>query len=345
MRAIIAPSEQTHFLKSVRRQLNLTWREMAKVCRVSERTLYRWINEESPMYYETLLFLHEQSGVSLPTIIEIITEKERQRRAGQKRIELYGNPGTPEGRSKGGRRLWQLRREHPDLYPLPPVPIGWNKKQILTPLQCPLLAEFACILLGDGHIGDKEIYINLHGTYEIEYAEAVALLFKELFKLEATIEVRRDHTRRVRVWSVALIDYLESIGLCRGNKVKQQVGVPTWIRLGEKDHLIAGVRGLMDTDGGPILQTDRKVFKTYRYVMLGFHNFSTPLLDGMWEMLTKLHYHPTRDARHVRLNRQEEVKRYYREIGTRNAYHLQRYIELARTAWKEDVSNKIKFLG
>ncbi|HID64470.1 MAG TPA: hypothetical protein EYP49_17265 [Anaerolineae bacterium] len=111
------------------------------------------------MSYEALMALHQLSSVPLPTIIEVISEEEYRRRASRKGArtcyELYGNPGTPEGRRKGGQRgLGELRRRvkaHPELYPN-----FKSKKEILTPEKSPMLAELVGILLGDGEIADLQ---------------------------------------------------------------------------------------------------------------------------------------------------------------------------------------------
>lgn len=363
------PGAQARFLREVKKQLGLTlWKEMAQLCGVDKTTIHGWLHEKRNMSAEAVQLLCERSGVTSPSY-EVISDEERRRRAGSKGgkkshklygnpatledcrkggkkcYELYGNPATPEGCRKGGRiggrRISQLRRMCPDIYPL-----TW-KKEILTPSrEDPLQAELACILLGDGHIGDREVYVDLHGTEEVEYAEVVAQLFKKLFNLKATVKFRSDSDCcRVIVYSVALVEHLERIGLHRGSKVKQQVGVPAWIRLGENSLLVAGVRGLMDTDGGPILYTDKRLPRLRHSVRLNFSNSSTPLLNGMWEMLSKLGYHPARSVGYVQLGRKEEAQRYYREIGTRNAYHMREYIRKAGKAWNKDASEDIKFLG
>ena len=40
---------------------------------------------------------------------------QRGRLGALRRYELYGNPGTQEGRSKGGRRTCEFFRTHPDI--------------------------------------------------------------------------------------------------------------------------------------------------------------------------------------------------------------------------------------
>jgi hypothetical protein len=112
--------EQARFLQAVRNATALTWNEIAAICKVERHTLKTWRDEKWRMSYEALVKLSKISEVPMPRIVEKIPEEERQRRAGQKGAmrlqELYGNPGTPEGRSKGGRISQQQRQEHPELY-------------------------------------------------------------------------------------------------------------------------------------------------------------------------------------------------------------------------------------
>jgi len=345
-RAIVAQGEQASFLKAVKGQLGVTWKEIADICRVNKRTLFRWICEETNISHEALMHLHKLTGVPLPLIIEVISEEERLRRAGRKggkrSYELYGKPGTPESWSKGGQEAWQRRQEHPELYL--PNPVG-TRKEVLIPQQSPQLAELVGILLGDGGIYDEVVSIGLHGTNEIDYAEYARRLFAELFGLRATIWIPKDsNSRVVMVYSVALIEHLESIGLQKGNKVAHQVSIPDWI-FSSKDCMEACVRGLMDTDGGPCRRTDQRVFPARYYVRLVFKNSSRPLIDGVWRILTEFGYRVRRYAKTVELNRQEGVRRYYAAIGTSNAYHRERYLQLAKEAWGRDLSCEVKWLG
>ena len=177
-------------------------------------------------------------------------------------------------------------------------------------------------------------------------------MFRELFGLEATRWIEKGgDCLDVIARSVQLVEYLTSpeIGMYKGNKVKLQVEVPDWILHGSEEHRRAGVRGLMDTDGCVSLDTNRRYSppRRYMYMRLQFCSYSIPLLEGMYEILCSLGYHPCKYVKNhqVRLNWQEEVRRYCREIGTRNAYHLRRYIEFARRAWGEDVSAEVCFLG
>lgn len=68
----------------------------------------------------------------------------KSRLGGLKRIELYGNPGTVEGRSKGGRKTTSLFRKNPLLAKKRGFII---RKEIKYPEKSLLLAEFRCSCL------------------------------------------------------------------------------------------------------------------------------------------------------------------------------------------------------
>ena len=76
----------------------------------------------------------------------------KSRLGGLRRVELYGNPGTPEGRSTGGKRTIQLFRSNPELA----RSLGFAvRKEIRCPARSSELAEFVGILLGDGGVRNK----------------------------------------------------------------------------------------------------------------------------------------------------------------------------------------------
>jgi hypothetical protein len=67
----------------------------------------------------------------------------------------------------------------------------------------------------------------------------------------------------------------------------------------------------------------------------------------MYQMLEGLGYNPTKSVewRYVLLGQREEIRRYYREIGTRNSHHVEQYVEKAQEAWGIDVSSEVWHLG
>lgn len=328
-RVYLATGEQKRFLQAVKDKVGLTWQQMACICQVNRRTLLDWRKERCRMSYEALLCLSHLAGISVPPVVEVVSEKEQRRRAGvkgaKKALALYGNPGTPESRSKGGRTSLRMRHEHPEWYDDNFV----VRKSIRVPAQSVELAELVGILLGDGRITDTQVIVYDNLITEVEYSRFVAGLFEHLFGITASVRKGKGNTIAVTVSAVALVEYLDNIGLRRGDKIARQVGVPPWI-FNDMAYIRACVRGLMDTDGS--IYPETKVYKErqYHYLNLCFTSHSHPLAKAVRHMLCELGFRPTvsSDGQRVYLRRQEEVKRYFYEVKTSNPYHRERYHRL-----------------
>jgi len=321
--------EQARFLQEVKEATGFTWNRIAEICGVERHTLRAWRDEAWHMSYRALLRLSHLSGVPMPHIIEVVSEEERRRRATVKgahaRAAIYGPVGTPEGRSKGGRTTQRRRREHPEQY----KGKFTTRKPINIPPKSPRLAELVGIVLGDGQISDLQVTISNNAQHEREYSTLVAQLFQDLFALRASQRTRRKNAVEVIISSVALVEYLETIGLHRGNKVAQQVGVPEWI-FEDIEYVRACTRGLMDTDGCVFLRRQRYKHREYQFLELHFSNHSQPLLAGMEQLLSRLSFTPKRDDCGVTLYRQSEIKRYFEIVDTHNPYHRERYTRFAK---------------
>lgn len=138
--------------------------------------------------------------------------------------------------------------------------------------------EFIGILLGDGHLRKDSITISL-SSENPEYISYVSKLIKELFNYDVkSYQPKSKKLIQLRIHSVLLVRELERFGLKCGNKVKQQVDVPDWIKK-NFSYSIACVRGLIDTDG--YLYRDVRTRKHYTWIEyhVGFVNRSQPLLD------------------------------------------------------------------
>lgn len=104
---------------------------------------------------------------------------------------------------------------------------------------CKLVAEFIGIMLGDGHLhkkGEKSydgdlLSISLNRVDEPEYVEYVKHLIFNLFGIIPVEQPRSDSKAiDLKLYNSDIIDFLISIGLKTGDKVKNQVYVPEWIK-------------------------------------------------------------------------------------------------------------------
>ena len=284
------------------------------------------------MPYESLKTICEKTGLPLPTGLRVVPEywhiREAARLGGRRRAQLYGPPGTLESRRKGGQVSGERFRANPQLAKA----LGFIlRKRITRPRQSALLAEFVGIMLGDGCLSSQfQVGIAFNAETDGAYGRYLQRLFQDLFSLSATIQRRTDtYGWTVVASSRALIEYLQTIGLIRGRKVAHQVDVPSWI-WNAYAYQRACLRGLMDTDGSLYQYTHVVYGHTYVNGALSFTNRSLPLLRSVEQLLHRCGFRPRARQYHVTLNRESEIRDYFRYVGSRNAKHLNRFREYAR---------------
>lgn len=308
-------NELKKFIEQSQKKLGLSTDEIGKLLNISERTLRDWKKEKHRPSKNVILKLSNLSGVKLPSY-QTITQSQHlnqlAKKGGKRRCELYGPPGTKEGRSKGGKESWLKRQNDPDL---------WKKytKQIIQPQKSANLAEFVGIMLGDGGMTNFQCVIYLNSEIDKDYANYVSELILKLFNIKPSIYKHKKHkVLRVSVAGVNLVKYLTLNGLSVGNKVHLQVGVPEWI-WSKPEYIKACVRGLIDTDGSFIIHRYKVKGKKYSYPKISFSNKSEPLLDFVYKGLKSVGFNPKRSCKfEVWIHRQDEVIRYLREIGPGN---------------------------
>lgn len=238
-------------------------------------------------------------------------------------IALHGNPGTAEGRRKGGKTTIRLFHRDPALAKR----LGFViRKTIRYPGRCVELAELVGIILGDGGLsGNYQLVISFNRITDVEYAQYLRSLLKKLFAINSYIHYRKNNNGAdIVVTSSNLVDFLEKQGLIKGNKVKHQVSVPEWI-LQKREYRRACLRGLMDTDGGLYLHRYDSHGRSYEYLKLCFTNCSKPLLDFVFNTLKELDYKVFLNGKHVSIYSSSEVKRYICQIGSSNPKHLKKF--------------------
>ncbi|MCF7907211.1 LAGLIDADG family homing endonuclease [Patescibacteria group bacterium] len=246
------------------------------------------------------------------------------RKGGLKVVERHGNPGTPKGRVRGGLISQQRRKKYPEFYRKCNL-----KKDISRPGNSTELAEFIGIILGDGGIGsDYQVVVTVHKENGRQYIGFICSLIKNLFKLTPAVyclqSPKSKKVVRITISSSNLVDFLLARGLKKGNKVKNQVGVPIWIKKNKKFSKSC-LRGLIDTDGCVYGHRHNSHGYNHYNIGLAFTNKSIPLLDFVYNTLEIYNFSPKKQGgSSVRLYRKHEVLRYYQEIGFSNSYHSKR---------------------
>ncbi len=114
-----------------------------------------------------------------------------------------------------------------------------------------ILAEFIGICLGDGNLlaEDKHygVRIILDFKHDPKYVKYVSQIMKLILKRDPAIQAVSG-TKVLSIWGNCIPDFLISKGLIPGDKVKNQIGVPKWIKDNDL-FAISCLKGLIDTDG------------------------------------------------------------------------------------------------
>lgn len=307
--------ELRNFMEQVQDNLAIESNELGKLLGLSGRTIRDWKKEKFKPTKEHIFKMSEISDVEVPKhgILPLYWNNPNSAKlAGRRTYELYGLLGTNESRAKGGRNSWIKRKNDLKL---------WNKytNPIKKPEESVDLAEFIGIMLGDGGLTHFQCSIYLNSEIDKEFAYYVRDLASKLFGITPKIYVHKKHkVCRVSVSSVNLVKYLTSKGLCIGNKVRIQVGVPSWVLL-NPEYIKACIRGLIDTDGSLIIHRYRIKGKEYSYPKISFSNRSEPLLEFVYQGLREFGFNPKRTYEsEVWLHSQNDVKRYLEIIGVSN---------------------------
>ncbi len=180
------------------------------------------------------------------------------------------------------------------------------------------LAEFFGIMLGDGNLSHFQTMVTL-GNKELSYANYVKELMERIFKSHAKVVTRKTGYYDVYIGSVELTEWLQKEGLVF-NKVKEQVGMPTWI-VGQKEFMQRFLRGFFDTDGS--------IYQLRFGIQLSFKNYSHPLLQSLQSILKKLQYKPSTVSFHkIYLTKKLDIERFFREIDPANKKHWVRFEKL-----------------
>lgn len=325
-RVVFPRGKQKEFILTAKRAIGLSDEQLAKLLEISNRTLADWKREKFLMSLSATKIILEKTKNKMPDNI-IIQNPFWYVRKGAKIGGLavwkkYGRiGGDPAYRKSKWYEWWkkdgQYRRH----------PIINNPLFVKTPRYSKDLAEFVGIVLGDGGISWYQVTITLHSKDDKEYSKFVASLIKKLFNIPIGIYLRKECMAvNLVVSRRQLVRFcIEKLGLKKGNKVKQQVGVPNWIKR-NKLYSIACVRGLVDTDGSIFTHQYKSERKWYDYKKLSFTSHSKPLCRFVFYVLKNNGLNP-RFARgkDVCLDSIKDVKRYLKIFNSNNPKNLKKY--------------------
>lgn len=249
----------------------------------------------------------------------VMTKSQVGRMGALARMKKYGDLGTPEGRKKGGinsilknkilRGGFKLAKKHK------------------VPKPSALLAEFLGILFGDGHLSKYQILVTTNSETDSEHAIYIKNLINKLFDLTPSLTFKKaEKAVNILVSSVNLVNWLSAKGMPKGNKLDMGLCVPNWISK-NKGYGRRFMRGLFDTDG--TVYVDKHLIKGKIYQNQGWAltSYSHRLRNDILALLRSFGYSPTlrESQKSVYMRKRIDIERYFKEIGTSNPKHLERY--------------------
>jgi intein/homing endonuclease len=221
------------------------------------------------------------------------------------------------------------------------------------------LAELIGILLGDGHLhkkGEKSylgsvLSISLNRIDEPKYLEYVRRLLVRVFKEEPKMHPRVDSKAiDLKIYNDQIIDFMISKGLLTGDKVKNQISVPKWIKknyswvirnltIWESKYrglAIGCLRGLVDTDGSIYVDHFNKI------IGIGFKNSSFALVQDFKDMCKSLKIRTGKitESRYISIISKKKYIAY--QVLIRSKPHVKKFLELIKPKKWEFKRKKIE---
>lgn len=317
--------KQKIFIQNCIKVIGYSSQEIADMLGISVRTWSDWKREKFMISEKAAIKLSRKSKIPLPKDV-VVKEKfwyttKGSRKGGFASYKKQGGKiGDPEYRLKCWRKWWEEKGQ-------------FGKRKILKRLDFRKpsfsedLAEFFGIMMGDGGMSKRQIFITLHHKDDALYSKSVERLVSRLFKLKPSVRhIPKSSVNVIVLSRTSLVEYLHKLGLPVGNKIKQGLDMPDWIK-NNKKFMKACLRGLVDTDGCIFTHSYKSKGKIYKYKKLSFSSASLPLILSVENSLKKLGLYPriAKDNREVRLDRKEDIERYFKLIGFNNPKHSKRY--------------------
>ncbi len=326
MRVLFSEGKQRKFINKILSKVSV--KEAAKICNLSQRTIRDWRREKFLPNLSALRKLCRRTAISFPSAVELKDDywytANGSSAGGIAVWKKYGRIGGDQEYRKKRWYEWWNREGRYKQHPIINAPIPINK-----PKKSEDLAEFTGIVLGDGGITQRQVTVTFCSKDEKEYGEFVTRLIKKLFNVPIGIYYDKKSAAVDLVISRSeLVNFcIEKLGLKRGNKIKQQVDIPDWIKQ-NKLYLIACIRGLVDTDGCIFTHRYKSKGKWYGYKKFSFTSYSEPLRQSVFNFLRSNGFNPRlAQKRDVRLDSEKDTRRYFQLVGFHNSKNLKRYLK------------------
>ena len=329
-RVIFPKGKQKEFVEAVESKLGLNLKELANLAGIHLRSLTDWKREKYSVSLYAFEKLSRKAGLPKPVGVKI------------KEPFWYVSKGALAGwlatKKKYGERI-----PVDEKYRKKKWYEWWNKKgryrkDLITGITKPFkkpkiskeLAEFAGIMIGDGGMTKSQIRITFNKETDKDYCDFVENLANKIFNVPISRSYRKNQNAVDLVISRSeLVNFCnKKLGLKIGNKLKQGVNIPEWIKR-RLEFQKACLKGLIDTDGCIFNEVHKINGKRYSYKRINFTSQSPHLIKSVFSILKKLGFRPfiRRNGGSIQLENKEEINYYFKIIGTSNKKHLTRYLE------------------
>lgn len=173
---------------------------------------------------------------------------------------------------------------------------------------------------GDGSATENPpaVTVSLSYSEERDYASFICELLYRMLGIKAgVVENRKVDNVQVRIYRINFVRFLKA-------NVKREQGIPNWVKV-NSSFLICFIRGLMDCESCVY-----RVEKGMNRIRIELKMHNKKLLEDVNNALKSLSYHPRiyLERNRLVLAIQEEVDRYFKEIGSHNPKHIKRYLSL-----------------
>lgn len=318
-RVELSPGKQKSVLTSAIQKTSAS--AIAELCKVSERTLCDWKREKYLMTLDAFLQISAILDAPAPKVIRLHHQywnaKNAAKKGGKATMQKYGYIG---GDAKHRKEKWHEWWDNAGQYT---SKVGRIKK-VSIPTVSAKVAEFIGIVIGDGGITRNQISITLNKVDDAQYSEYVINLIQELFGLTPGTHAR-ETVVIVTISRKKAVEYINSLGIKTGNKIKQSIDIPSWI-MQNNSYRIACLRGLIDTDGCIFQEKHKRKDKEYIYPRLTFTSYSESLRNSTFKIMKEFNFSPTaQNRRDVHLSKKEDIIQYFQIVGTSNPKHTERY--------------------
>ncbi|MFA5926315.1 MAG: LAGLIDADG family homing endonuclease [Parcubacteria group bacterium] len=317
--------KQRDFLFAAKNKLGMDWREFAKLLKISERTLSDWKREKITLPLSAAKIIRKKATLNIPENVKLLSPywyaNKGARKGGLavlKKYKIIG--GNPKTRIKKWREWWEKEgrfKKHPII----------NKRlSIKKPSFSTKLAEFVGIVLGDGGISKRQVSISLNRETDRDYIRFVKKTITDLFGVSPGLySDPKSKADTIVISRTELVAFLtQKIGLKIGNKIKQKIDIPRWIRQNKK-YEIACLRGLVDTDGSVYKHKYIINNKFYCYHKLSFCSLSPPLLLTVFGILKNIGLKPRiHRNKEIKIENTRNVRKYFEIVGSSNKKHLKK---------------------